>query len=496
MRNSARCRLLPVVFMVLAASSPAIAVDATEPVWSIGPDWHASFESVDGSASAYIQVLSSETVAGGVARVIRTTEWLDAPHVRDRTFIEGPGGGVWLHKVVDHTTGETTVYDPPLYCLPPRSLPGTAWDVQTTKHVTCAGVTRSQTENHAVLCDTMTVVSPVGTFASFWLMDTSENGDPLADVFLAPGEGFVAFDSAETSRQYVLNGSTRHGWPPGFPAGQVVPLRFAWPDGAEWVVQTVTSVEQEIGSAIDTLSTPTDYDMAVAHLPGGVAVSQSGVRGPEGPSVAAAADSATRAVEDAIASMRIDLNIGYDGRFRGLMQPADVAARLEKIMGLADDPLIPPRMQTLVRSLYQGVGPAEIEDRLRTEWSYLVSAWAGRNLAVGESVIVPTEITHFLTGELHPATLILSLARLVPCDEAGNAPDCAELHLVTWQVQGGHATDSVQGGVVLVSEPDGLVPHRMTLYERYRSEQSRAAEMTGLNRQTWYRFGTGSRGGR
>ena len=80
--------------------------------------------------------------------------------------------------------------------------------------------------------------------------------------------------------------------------------------------------------------------------------------------------------------------------------------------------------------------------------------------------------------------------------KAGNAPDCAELHLVTWQVQGGHATDSVQGGVVLVSEPDGLVPHRMTLYERYRSEQSRAAEMTGLNRQTWYRFGTGSRGGR
>jgi len=103
----------------------------------------------------------------------------------------------------------------------------------------------------------------------------------------------------------------------------------------------------------------------------------------------------------------------------------------------------------LERWIARTVSETALTQRTMRDWDALVSSWAGAQLAVG---VAPLRAAGGgAPGAASPGQI--SVTPRVPCDTVDRAKSCVRIELET------HPAVEVRNTVLLITEPDGLVPH-------------------------------------
>jgi hypothetical protein len=226
----------------------------------------------------------------------------------------------------------------------------------------------------------------------------------LLAIFLALALGFPARPAADDV--------------PRRPAGEVVPLRFAWPAPVRAKV-SYRRTRVRAGEKPGTFTAR--YEIAVEPVPEpepGLRIATHGTtwRG-DLPFASALAPDAIRATEAVVQRVR------PQGEFAGLDGVEALRPVLARVL---EDARVPPEQAERALALALAATRAEAEE----VWNLAVGFWSGADLRLGQTYVLQSEAElPLVPGRRVPQTVEFGVRLRVPCAAAERAPRCVEAWL-------------------------------------------------------------------
>jgi hypothetical protein len=124
----------------------------------------------------------------------------------------------------------------------------------------------------------------------------------------------------------------------------------------------------------------------------------------------------------------------------------------------------PESRARLERWIARTVSESALTQRALRDWSALVSAWAGAQLAVG---VASLRAAGGGSAPGAPSSGQISVTPRVPCYDDDRAKGCVRIELET------HPAPEVRNTVLLITEPDRLVPHDLRVASEIHGEITR-----------------------
>jgi len=252
------------------------------------------------------------------------------------------------------------------------------------------------------------------------------------------------------------------------PAGaDEVELRFDWPVGLTARVVLAARVQDASGRRGDTTTRRVAYRMRLEEAKDGLLVRFSE---PELLSL----DNRERALLRLLPAFQPSLVIDARGR---LVRLVELDEMRESFRRLVDDP------SPEVLAIYEErTAPEAARAAVQQRWQLLAADWLPSELELGAHYQAESQEPAPLGGVPMPVDVRWSASKRLPCRVGENEPRCVEILYQSLTDQEAfdeileqHRTDDapkwkavVLKRIRLVSEPDGLVPHRADLLQRER----------------------------
>jgi len=212
-------------------------------------------------------------------------------------------------------------------------------------------------------------------------------------------------------------------------AQQTWSLDFAWPPGAAADVTVETTISASVMGQPQTLDMETQYRMEVSEEDDALLISYSDYV-MDGVAMEALADSGSpEEMTRLISNAQADIRVSREGEFLGLADYPALRASMEEMMSSQRAELEASGMAGMFDDLMEAsLSEESMSLGARMQWDQLVGHWAGRTLAVGETVTVPSEMPFpVMTDTPVALETQLRLVGPVPCPEGSGAEDCLEL---------------------------------------------------------------------
>jgi hypothetical protein len=257
-----------------------------------------------------------------------------------------------------------------------------------------------------------------------------------------------------------------------------VRLRFAWPVGTRARIET-TRYRERVAERSDTTLGRASYQMSVTSHPEGLLVSHDNFVFPAlGP-----ASTNLQAVAERVGAMVPQYVVDSEGGFLRINDVSRMKALLDSMM----TQLLGPVAQGPARQTLESLLSAEALTGLAAQdWNAIVGMWAGADLELGEAYELEEQAPlPMVPGAVVPMISEFSVERRTSCVEGGSDRGCVEIQLVAEpdadsmkQVLSrfmqrlaadaslggiGFEELQVESGIVLITEPGTLLPHRVTL---------------------------------
>lgn len=300
-------------------------------------------------------------------------------------------------------------------------------------------------------------------------------------------------------------------------SADTVALRFDWPAGLEAEVDLRRVRVRASGEAADTSGVRVAYRLGVADHPQGRAVSYDGWSLPGSGELAGS----QQQVLQLASSMVPGYVVSEEGELLEVDRLDEVRAEL---LGLLEElgREAPPELEAILGRL---LSREALFSLAAQEWNALVGAWAGARFAVGSAYRMEQEQpVPALGGVVVPFRYEFGAAARVDCVPGGGGAACVELvmrshpdpealqpHLEAFVEQmldaagAGEARTrlayrelELENEVILVAEPDGLVPHALTIVQSTRAvmELEGETQVATDRRETHYAYRWRARPGR
>ncbi len=279
-------------------------------------------------------------------------------------------------------------------------------------------------------------------------------------------------------------------------AVDTVRLRFAWPVGTRAQIET-TRYRERVAETSDTTLGRATYQMSVRSHPDGLLIAHDNFVFPAlGP-----ASTNLQAVAERIGALVPQYVVDGEGSFLRIHDVNRMKAMLDSMMTQLLGPIDPgPARQTL-----ESMMSAEALIGLAAQdWNAIVGMWAGADLELGEVYEMEEQTPlPMLPGAVVPMVSEFSIEGRISCVEGGSDRNCVEIQLVSQpdpdslkQIltqfmqrlasgtsSGGVGFEDLQveSGVILVTEPGTLLPHRVTLSKRVTGVLSAAGERSKVS---------------
>lgn len=265
--------------------------------------------------------------------------------------------------------------------------------------------------------------------------------------------------------------------PVSLPPGTWVEPRFGWKPGLAADVETVHVRTAPGEDRVETAEVRVHARLAVEAVPGGLAIRHRDVRyeGPRLPTPNGTELLATELVAP-------DLIVGPAGNLVAVEARPEARSELgQALVALSN---VSPVPNAFRERILDRLEPQTLRADADTEWDRLVGLWAGASLEAGKTYVgrdlIPIDLLADLPVE---AEVRMRVVDLVPCEEGDAEPRCVTLALDVapdeeaasgvapflsriFGDRGGPPRLEYEEHAVLIAEPAGLLPHRLTSTRR------------------------------
>jgi len=216
--------------------------------------------------------------------------------------------------------------------------------------------------------------------------------------------------------------------PTSLRAQESVTLNFRWPEGAARVSVSSSNTTGVMGQS-QTLDAASAYTLTVAREGDRLRLSYSdftfdGMALEEVMRGAGGGDPS-----QAVSAMQPDILVSTGGTFIGLADYAAHRAAMEEALAPTLSQMEAQGMGDMLRDVMEATLAEDVMSKgAEMVWNQMAGFWAGRTMAVGETVTVPGEVRLPMLGQ-NPVVFDTDL-RVVgrtACEEGGGALDCLEL---------------------------------------------------------------------
>jgi hypothetical protein len=263
----------------------------------------------------------------------------------------------------------------------------------------------------------------------------------------------------------------------------VIELHFAWPVGLTARVEYEENGEEKSPEGAESIVFRSSHRMRVEQVEEGIRVvhdefsiepvtSAEGAKSSRSPS---SQDTLETESEGEVGDLLPDLIVDHTGKLLRITGTdrlrADALERMSK--GTEQTPESRARLE---RFIEHAVSDAALTERATRDWNALVSLWVGVRLAVG---VTPAPLVQGGASDR------LSVTARVPCDAKGGDAKCVRIELVS------QPTPELRNTILLVTEPDRLVPHEVRVANEVHARMARPdGKSEEVNRtNAWsYRF--------
>jgi len=235
--------------------------------------------------------------------------------------------------------------------------------------------------------------------------------------------------------------------------GESIDLHFAWPVGLTARVEYEENGEFKTPQGVQTIVFRSSHRMRVEQADEGIRVIRdefslepvTSAEGARSPGNAAQQDALETEPDAQVGDLLPDLIVDRTGKLVRIAGTdrlrADALERMSK--GTEQSPESRARLE---RWIAHAVSDAELTQRATRDWSALVSFWVGAQLDVG--VTSAPLASGGASGQI-------SVTPRVPCDAGDRSATCVRIELES------HPAPELRHTVLLVTEPDRLVPHEV-----------------------------------
>ncbi|MEM7416327.1 MAG: hypothetical protein AAF389_12565 [Gemmatimonadota bacterium] len=279
-------------------------------------------------------------------------------------------------------------------------------------------------------------------------------------------------------------------------APEEVALRFGWPVG---MTASVTGVRYQEAipatSPSDTSRVHFSYDVSVHDDPHGLRIHFENFDMPGSED----ADDVESRLMSLLGSASPDYFVSPDGELLDIGELDETIEIMKEFVGTLTDSI---QSEALEEYMGQAMSPEVLYAQAAEQWNALVGTWIEAVSEVGMAYELDIEQPLPMLGNaLVPFTLELGTTGWLPCSEDEASNDCVELILRSFpnpELIREHVADftqrllseaagsaapqmtfedlEIENEVILIAEPEGLIPHRLTI-----TQSSRAVvEMAGI----------------
>ncbi len=211
-------------------------------------------------------------------------------------------------------------------------------------------------------------------------------------------------------------------------AQETWPLDFAWPPGAADVT-VETSISASVMGQPQTLDMQMTYRMEATEEGDAIRISYSDYV-MDGTSMEALAESGSpEEMTRLVSNAQADIRVSREGEYLGLADYPALRESMDEMLASQRAELEASGMGDMFDDLMEAsLSEESMSSGARLQWNQLVGHWAGRTLAVGETVTVPSEMPFpVMTDTPVALETELRLVGPVPCPEGSGADVCLEL---------------------------------------------------------------------
>jgi hypothetical protein len=249
------------------------------------------------------------------------------------------------------------------------------------------------------------------------------------------------------------------------PTGELIDLHFAWPVGLTARVEYQETGESKTPQGVETIVFRSSHRMRVEQADEGIRVIHdefslepvSSAEGAKSPGSSSSQDPLETEPDEPVGDLLPDLIVDRTGklvRIAGIDRlRADALERMSK--GTEPSPESRARLE---RWISHAVSDTALTERATRDWNALVSFWAGVRLAVGVT-------SASLAGGGAPGQI--SVTPRVACDVGDRAAKCVRIELES------HPAPELRETILLVTEPDRLVPHEVRVGNEVHARMTR-----------------------
>jgi len=265
--------------------------------------------------------------------------------------------------------------------------------------------------------------------------------------------------------------------------GELVDLHFAWPVGLTARVEYQERGESKTLQGVETVVFRSSHRMRVEQADDGIRVIHdefslepvTSAEGAKSPDNSSQQDALETEPDQPVGDLLPDLIVDRTGRLVRITGTDRLRADALERMSKGTEPSAESRAR-LERFITHAVSDDALTERATRDWNALVSFWAGERLAVGVTSAA-------LGGGGAPGQL--SVTPRVPCAAGDRAAKCVRIELES------HPTPELRQTILLVTEPDRLVPHEVRVGNEVHARMARPdGKLENINQSSaWsYRF--------
>jgi hypothetical protein len=252
--------------------------------------------------------------------------------------------------------------------------------------------------------------------------------------------------------------------------GELIDLNFAWPVGLTARVEYQETRESKTSQGVESLVFRSSHRMRVEPAGEDIRVIHDEFSLKPATSAEAAKSPRTSSQEDEletepdaqVGDLLPDLIVDRTGRLVRIAGTerlrADAVERMSK--GNEQSPESRARLE---RFIAHAVSDNALMERATRDWNALVFSWAGARFAVG---VLSSQLGAGAASD-PTSSRQLSVTPRVPCDASDRTATCVRIEFES------HPAPEVRDTIVLVTEPDRLVPHNLRVGSEIHARMTR-----------------------
>jgi len=453
------------VSLAVITANPAVSFSINKyqtGIWPTEEGWQATFDADDNGDSSQTMLTSITNTDEGQVFVFTQMEWGDAIRHYELAYLKDAKGDIYFMDFFNLVTGHRYFYDPPLLYLDLPLSPGKTWESKSTFYDASAPDDPGREEHHRFKIEEAEIETPMGKFDTLKLLDDPETGRPIGGDYYLPGFGLVAFQSNSDGRISRMTGNHNDGWDPRLGYGEDVSIDFGWKPSMKWSVNRLSTDRKGYRDNSETVLSEQKYTISVDRMPTGLVVSIQDRVFPQLQGNSAISDPEV-ALLSTFSKTKSSFMVGADGQFQTSIASTsnfeDARAFISALLKSKDYSYTTITPET--KQVYLNMMNAAAYDQVyQLLWEDLIETWRDNQVTIGVLYERNTTFTlyDYPDRPLDLVTLFMVTGRC-PCEQGDEEFNCIEVILSGQSLPEEDGSLSLENGLRIIMEPDGMFPH-------------------------------------